>query len=60
MKQVDTSALANFVALSSDDPVKRDLELRCNECDELICDIEDGDVLETLVLLVSDHVCEGE
>ncbi len=54
--------LENFVATASDDPLKRDLELVCTKCKEVVCDIEDGDGLHILVGVAQDHiaVCEGK
>lgn len=49
---------ADAILRASDDPVKTDLELRCLECDEHLCDAEDGDVLSSLFGVVKDHVCE--
>lgn len=45
----------------SADIVKTDLEVRCDECGEVICDAEDGDSLELLVATVEDHDmdCKG-
>lgn len=49
--------LNRFVVAVSDDPVKRDPELRCAMCGEHLCDIEHGDTLETLVSVADNHVC---
>lgn len=39
----------------SDDPAKHDLELTCDECGEVICDVEDGDTIGILGSVVTDH-----
>ena len=59
---MSNSDLWNYVATASDDPVKRDLELVCTKCKEVVCDIEDGDGLHTLVGVAHDHteVCKGK
>ena len=44
------SALGHFTALQSSDFVKTDLELTCDDCGQIICDIEDGDNLLVLLL----------
>lgn len=49
-----------FQTLASDDVVKTDLELTCIECNTVICDVEHGDTLLTLVNMAQDHVCDYE
>ncbi len=46
-----------FTARASDDEVKRDLELTCDECGENVADIEPGDSLKSLLGCAADHVC---
>ncbi len=50
-------ALSRFEARVSDDTVKRDPELVCSRCDEVLCDIEHGDTLDVLVGVATDHRC---
>ena len=52
------SALVHFTALQSSDLVKRDLELTCDDCGQVICDIEDNDSLLVLVLTATEHLDE--
>jgi hypothetical protein len=47
--------LAEFETCASDDPVKRDLELIHVPCGQAVCDVEDGDRLEVLVLVAAGH-----
>lgn len=44
-----------FQARRSDDLAKCDLELICEACGEVVCDVEDGDDLEVLVSVAEDH-----
>jgi hypothetical protein len=53
----DVVALQRFEALRSSDDVKTDLELTCIECKAVLCDIEDGDSLATLVRVTTEHRC---
>jgi hypothetical protein len=46
-----------FEAKQSDDDLKRDLELTCAECGEVVCDIEPGDDLDVLVSVAQGHAC---
>ena len=39
----------------SEDPVKVDLELICDDCGENLCDAQDGDELGVLVAVVDHH-----
>ena len=55
--EFDLAVLSQFEARTSDDEVKRDLELTCRSCDEVLCDIEHGDSLDVLVRTVADHSC---
>ncbi|MGP9761047.1 hypothetical protein [Corynebacterium sp. AOP12-C2-36] len=41
---------------ASTDPVKQDLEITCNICEENICDIESGDSFQTLTSCVVEHL----
>ena len=47
-----------FSARDSDDIVKSDLELTCDFCDAIVCDIEAGDNLLVLVKTALDHLDE--
>jgi len=47
--------LYHFTARQSDDEVKRDLELICDDCDEHVCDIEHGDGLAILAMTALSH-----
>ncbi|WP_327378708.1 hypothetical protein OG393_32860 (plasmid) [Streptomyces sp. NBC_01216] len=51
----------DYPLLDSGDPAKRDLELVHTGCGERLCDAESGDVLPTLIGMVTDHhtVCAG-
>lgn len=49
-----------FVARQSADDLKRDLELTCTDCGGVVCDIEDGDNLWTLIETSVDHTCSVE
>jgi hypothetical protein len=51
--------LGRFETLQSDDDVKRDLELTCTVCGQVLCDVEDGDELAVLVSAASEHDCPG-
>lgn len=51
----DFDVLEKFTALESDDMVKRDLELTCNECGTVVCDIEHGDLLSMLANTADQH-----
>ena len=46
-----------FTALDSGDGVKRDLELTCNYCGEVLCDLEPGDDIDTWARRVTAHQC---
>lgn len=50
-------ALSGFEARQSADEVKTDPELTCVECGAVVCDIEHGDTLATLVATAIDHEC---
>lgn len=52
------SDLSRYEARASDDPVKTDLELMCEDCGEHLCDIEHGDSIAVLVSVCNDH--DGE
>lgn len=54
------STLEQFYARQSDDAVKVDLELTCDRCGFIVCDIEHGDTLAVLAATARDHNCEGE
>lgn len=43
----DLDPLAQFTALASDDDVKRNLELTCDVCGIVICDIKHDDTRST-------------
>lgn len=49
--------LTRFACWASDDVVKRDLELTCSVCRQVLCDVEDGDTLSVLVSVAQGHVC---
>ncbi|MER5356287.1 hypothetical protein ABT093_38965 [Kitasatospora sp. NPDC002551] len=51
----------DYPLLDSGDPAKHDLELIHTGCGQHLCDAESGDVLPTLVGMVTDHhaVCAG-
>jgi len=53
-------AMGKFECRQSDDDVKRDLELTCVVCGVHVCDVEAGDMLETLVAVAADHRCQSE
>jgi hypothetical protein len=57
-RSCDLAQLRRFTARQSDDDVKDDLELTCEDCDEHLCDVEAGDSLETLARMTLDHYCE--
>lgn len=57
MFDINTDHLERFTARQSDDYVKRELELTCDGCGDVVCDVEDGDTLAVLARTVSDHVC---
>ena len=52
------SALGQFTALQSSDFVKTDLELTCDDCGQVICDVEDGDNLLVLLRTATAHLDE--
>lgn len=54
----DFELLNQFTFKASADPVKTDLELRCNHCGELLADAEADDTLAALVLLATTHAPE--
>lgn len=58
MSNHSISALGHFTAMQSDDLVKTDLELTCDDCGEVICDIEDGDNLLVLLRTAMAHLDE--
>lgn len=49
-----------FKCVGSDDPAKIDLELKCDECGEHLCDIEAGDDLDILLDVATDHTCRKD
>ncbi|WP_030230567.1 hypothetical protein [Streptomyces sp. NRRL S-350] len=51
----------DYPLLDSGDPAKHDLELIHTGCGQHLCDAESGDVLPTLLGMVTDHdaVCAG-
>lgn len=51
----DLDPLAQFTALASDDDVKRNLELTCDVCGIVICDIEHDDSLSSLANTADQH-----
>lgn len=44
-----------FSVQASGDPLKDSFQLTCDECGALICDIEVGDDLTTLMIMADDH-----
>lgn len=44
------------VVRASDDEVKRDLELTCEGCKEVLCDVQDEDDLYVLVTMATEHL----
>lgn len=52
---MNTDILLEFTARQSDDNVKRDLELTCDECGEIVCDVEAGDSLSVLADVADSH-----
>jgi hypothetical protein len=46
-----------FKALASDDSVKQDLELTCTFCGEVLCDVQNGDGMNTLTHVANGHRC---
>ncbi|MFE9424360.1 hypothetical protein ACFYNO_15480 [Kitasatospora sp. NPDC006697] len=52
----------DYPLLDSGDPAKRDLELVHTGCGQHLCDAEPGDVVPTLIGMVTDHhtVCAGQ
>ena len=52
------TALGGFAARMSSDIVKSDLELTCDDCGQIVCDIEDGDNLLVLLQVAMDHLDE--
>lgn len=55
----EASRMWRVEARQSDDDVKRDLELTCVDCEQVLCDIEHGDVMGVLINMVEDHNCPG-
>lgn len=53
---IDLALVENVVVRSSSDEVKRDDELVCEGCDQVICDIEVLDSLGLLVRTALDHL----
>jgi len=53
--------LEKFSARLSDDPLKRDLELTCDDCGRVLCDVQAGDSLAVLASIAVGHtlVCTG-
>jgi hypothetical protein len=47
--------LEYIVARHPGDAAKYDMELVCTECEEVLCDIEDGDTFTVLVGMAQDH-----
>jgi hypothetical protein len=47
--------LAGFEPRQSSDFVKSDLELTCTGCGAVLCDVESGDPMDTLVRMCLDH-----
>lgn len=45
----------DFVLVSSDDPLKRDLELTCGKCNLHLCDVQSDDTLRVLVEMAKAH-----
>lgn len=43
---------------TASDPLKRDPELVCIRCKEVLCDVEHGDALAVLVAVAHDHKCK--
>ena len=52
---MNTDILLEFSARASDDIVKRDLELTCDRCGDVVCDIETGDSLGVLANVADEH-----
>lgn len=48
-------SLDGFSATASDDPAKADLELVCERCLAVLCDVEPGDTLGTLARVAANH-----
>lgn len=57
MSKTNTEDLERFELRQSDDYVKRDLEVTCTDCGEVICDAEDEDTLGLLARVAEDHDC---
>lgn len=55
ISKLNVGLLEHVVAKHSDDAAKHDMELVCTQCDEVLCDIEDGDTLTVLVSMATDH-----
>jgi hypothetical protein len=53
LKELDLS----YIEVRRNDRTAR-LTLRCDQCDDTICTIEDGDTLASLLATVSDHLTE--
>ena len=49
--------LCRFEPRWSGDTAKHDPELTCRDCGEVLCDIEDGDDFNVLVLMTLEHTC---
>lgn len=55
--------LADFQLTTSDDDLKRELEVVCLVCGAVVCDAEDGDTLDLLARVDASHhddTCPGE
>lgn len=50
--------LKDFTARRSDDDVKRDLELTCDDCGSIVCDIEPDDSMDILAEVMQSHRLE--
>ena len=53
---MSTIDYGDFETVASDDEVKTDLELTCMRCGGVVCDVEAGDDLHTLVGVATDHL----
>lgn len=51
-------ALWNIEAMQSEDKLKRDLELTCTLCREILCDVEPSDIFAVLMSVAFDHIRE--
>ena len=54
-----TDSLHRFTVRQSDDIVKTDLELTCDECGIVVCDVEANDNLKVLAECADEHTCDG-